>query len=112
MNRLVARSTTPALKILSVYTGAASLGEALQDRRGVSLLWLEILVNDRLDLAPWMERPEVQAAYKKACRWYTTYRSLIESVLHRAPLPAELGPVDSREHRLFAEAIRFVAGHD
>lgn len=112
MNRSAAPSTTSTLKLLPAYTGATSIGEALQDRRGVRLLWLEVLVNDRLDLTPWLERREVQEAYKKACRWYTTYRSLIETLLSRAPLPADPGPVDPREYRLFAEAIRFVVGHD
>lgn len=112
MNGLAVHSTTSTLKILPVYTGATSLDEALHDQRGVRLLWLEVLINDRLDLTPWLERPEVQEAYTKACRWYTTYRSLIETVLHRAPLPTDPGPVDPREYRLFAEAIRFVVGDD
>lgn len=33
-------------------------------------------------------------------------------ILPRAPLPAEPGPVDPRDYRLFAEAIRFVVAHD
>jgi hypothetical protein len=101
-----------ALRVLPGYTGAASLEEALQDSRGVRLLWLEILVNDRLDLTPWQNRPDVQEAYAKACRWYTAYRSLIDSVLTRAPLPRQLGPVDFREYRVFAEALRFAADHN
>ncbi len=105
-------STTPPLKILPVYTGATTIDEALADPRGARLLWLELLVNDRLDLGPWRGRPEVEEAYKKACRWYTTYRSVIEALLPRAPLPAEPGPVDPRDYRLFAEAIRFVVAHD
>jgi hypothetical protein len=112
MSPLAAPRATPLLRLLPVYTGATSIDEALQDQRGVRLLWLEVLVNDRLDLTPWVERREVQEAYQKACRWYTTYRSLIEALLSRSPLPADPGPVDPREYRLFAEAIRFVATHD
>lgn len=100
------------LRVLPGYTGAASLEEALQDPRGVRLLWLEILVNDRLDLTPWQSRPEVQEAYVKACRWYTAYRSLIDALLTRTPLPSDSGPVDPRDYRLFAEALRFAADHD
>jgi len=99
------------LKILSAYTGAASLEEALEDPRGLRLLWLEILVNDRIDVTPWRGRAEVSEAYVKACRWYHTYRSLIDSVLARSPLPYEAGPVDSRDYRVFAEALQFVADH-
>jgi hypothetical protein len=91
---------------------AATIDEALRDPRGVRVLWLELLVNDRLDLAPWRGRAEVEEAYKKACRWYTTYRSLIDALLPRAPLPAEPDPVDPRDYRLFAEAIRFVVAHN
>lgn len=88
------------------------MDEALRDPRAVRLLWLEILVNDRLDLAPWMDRAETREAHTKACRWFTTYRSLIASVLPRAPLPPDSGPVDPRDYRVFAEALRFVADHD
>jgi hypothetical protein len=112
MNTRHVPTTAAALRVLSGYTGAASLEEALQDPRGVRLLWLEILVNDRLNLEPWMNRPEVQEAYAKACRWYTTYRSLISAVLVRAPLPRQPGPVDFREYRVFAEALRFAADHN
>ena len=59
-------STTPPLKILPVYTGATTIDEALRYPRGARLLWLELLVNDRLDLDPWRGRPEVEEAYKKA----------------------------------------------
>lgn len=100
------------LKILSAYTGAASLEEALEDPRGLRLLWLEILVNDRIDLTPWRGREEVKEAYVKACRWYHTYRSLIDSVVGRSPLPYEPGAVDPRDYRVFAEVLQFVAHHD
>jgi hypothetical protein len=104
--------TMSPLRILPAYIGAATIDEALRDPRGAHLLWLELLVNDRLDLDPWRGRAEVEEAYKKACRWYTTYRSLIDALLPRSPLPAEPGPVDPRDYRLFAEAIRFVVAHN
>lgn len=85
--------------------------DALKNPRGVRLLWLEILVNDRLDLAPWWEREEVREAYAKACRWYHTYRSLIDSLLARSPLPYEPGSVDPRDYRVFAEVLQFVTDH-
>lgn len=77
-------ATTP-LKILPAYTGATTIDEALRDPRGARLLWLELLVNDRLDLEPWREFCEFQAAYKKACRWYTMYRTVIEALIPRVP---------------------------
>jgi len=99
------------LKILPAYTGSASFEDALQDPRAVRLLWLEILVNDQLDLAPWLDREEVREAHAKACRWYHTYRSLVDSVLTRSPLPQETGPIDQREYRVFAEGLQFAADH-
>ena len=105
-------SARPKLRILPAYTGAVSIEDALQDPRAVRLLWLEVLVNDQLDLTPWRDRSEVQAACTKARRWFTTYRSVIQSVIHRAPLPPDPVPVDPREYRLFAEALRFAADHD
>lgn len=99
------------MKILTAYTGAASVQEALQDPRASRLLWLEILVNDELDLRPWQDDPTVQSAYTKACCWYTAYRRTIESLLHRKPLPAISGQIDGRELRTFLEAMRFAASH-
>jgi hypothetical protein len=100
------------LKLLPAYTGAVSLEEALRDPRSVRLLWLEILVNDQLDLTPWSKHAAVEEAYRKACRWDTCYRSLIHSVITRAPLPTDPGPIDQREYRTFVEALRFVTAHD
>lgn len=99
----------PSFKILSAYTGLESIDAVLDVPRAKRLLWLEILFNDRLDLQLWEQHPEVQAAYTKACRWYTTYRSLIHSIVPRNPLPQDFGTVDHREYRTFAEALRFVA---
>lgn len=103
---------TSSLRLLPAYSGVSTLEEALKNPRAVRYLWLEILVNDQLDLTPWSERIEVQEAYCKACRWYTGYGSLLRSLLPRKPLPADPGPIDSREFRTFAEALRFVADHD
>ncbi len=101
------------LRILPAYTGSSSIEDVLGNPRAVRLLWLEILVNDQLNLAPWLERAEMREAYAKACRWYTAYRSLIDSVLVRTPLPIDTSPVDPRDYRTFAEALRFVAAaHD
>ncbi len=110
---MITRETiaAPALRILPAYTGISSVEDALHDPRAVRLLWLEILFNDRLDLTPWRDRPEVQAAFAKACRWHTTYRALIDSVLTRDPLPPNHDPVDFRDYRTFAEALRFAADH-
>ena len=104
-------TNSPPLKILSAYTGAASIEDALNDPRAVRLLWVEILVNDQLDLSPWSDRKDVREAYAKACRWYHTYRSLVDFVLTRSPLPREAGPIDPRDYRVFAEVLKFVADH-
>lgn len=99
------------LKLLPAYTRAATLEEALQDPRSLRVLWLELLFNDQLDLAPVMDHPAGREAYRKACRWYTAYRSLIQSVIPRTPLPSDPGPIDQREYRVFVEALHFVSPH-
>ncbi len=70
-------------------------------------MWLEILFNGTLHLTPWRLHQEVSAACRKACLWYNTYRSLIDSLLARSPLPTQAGSVNSRDYRTFAEALRF-----
>ena len=95
-----------------MYTGVASLEEALHNPHAVRLLWLEILFNDKLDLTPWHTHQDISVAYRKACLWYNTYRSVIDSLLSRSPLPTQAGSLDSRDYRTFAEALRFVASHN
>jgi len=99
------------LKLLPAYLGIRSIEEAVRTARGRRLLWLEILVNDRLDVSPWCENPVVQEAYKTACRWYTHYRRLITHVRNRAPLPLDAGPIDDRDYQTFAEARQFISHH-
>ena len=102
---------TVQFKLLTAYTGVETLEEALRDPRAKRLLWLEILMNDRLDAVLDLNRPEIKEAYSKACRWYATYKSLVESVVRRAPLPPDSSPVDPRDYRTFVEALRFAADH-
>ena len=68
------------MKLLPAYTGLNTIEEILDNPRAVRLLWLEILVNEHLDLAPWKHHPDVQQAYEKACQWFTAYKSLINSM--------------------------------
>jgi hypothetical protein len=95
------------MKLLPAYTGLSTIDEVLENPRALRLLWLEILVNEHLDLSPWQENLEVRKAYDKACQWFTTYRSLITSMIVRSPLPHNPHPVDFLEYRVFAEALRF-----
>ncbi|MBY0248648.1 MAG: hypothetical protein K2Q17_13370 [Nitrospiraceae bacterium] len=59
------------------------------------------------DLTSWQSHPTVQEAWRTACRWYTQYHSLLRDMFHRAPLPADHGPIDFRDYRTFAEAVYF-----
>jgi hypothetical protein len=97
--------------LLPVYLGTDSIAEAVKTARGQRILWLEILVNDHLDLSPWLSDPSVQQAYQTACRWYTQYRRLLSSLLGRTALPRDHGPIDYRDYRAFAEALSFVCAH-
>jgi hypothetical protein len=101
-------ASSHSLKILPAYTGLNSVEDILESPRARRLLWLEILFNDQLDLQPWQDHPDVRDAYRKACRWFTTYRSLIQSVLPRVSLPPDSGKIDQRDYRTFAEALQFV----
>ena len=109
----VSQTVQPSLpmKLMPAYTGLSTLEEILENPRAVRLLWLEILVNEHLDISPWQHHPAVQHAYEKACQWFTTYKSLIESMIARRPLPHNPQPIDFREYRVFAEALRFATPH-
>jgi hypothetical protein len=97
------------LKLLPGYTGCASLDEALADLRHQPLLWLEVLFNDRLDEAALLRHPKGREAFDIACRWYTQFRSLIQFIAPRSPLPSNDGPLDYRHYRTFIEALHFVS---
>ena len=85
-----------------------AIREAIQTAQGRPMLWLEILLNDRFDCAPWQSEPEVQNAYRTACRWYTGYRRLVTFLGDRVPLPVDSRPIEDRDYRTFAEALSFV----
>jgi hypothetical protein len=104
-------SAKDSLVLLPAYLGTHSIAEAIKTARGQRILWLEILVNEHLDLSTWSSEPAVQQAYQMACRWYTHYRRLLTSLLERTPLPSDQGPIDYRDYRAFAEAISFVCAH-
>ena len=99
------------IKLLPAYTGLSTIDEILENPRALRLLWLETLVNEHLDISPWQHHPAVQQAYEKACQWFTTYRSLINSMIARHPLPHNSQPIDFREYRVFAEALQFATAH-
>ncbi len=99
------------LILLPSYLGVCSVEEALRTERVGRVLWLEILLNDRLDLTRWQSDPTVQEAYRTACRWYTQYRRLLTFLFNRTPLPADPGPIDFRQYRAFAEAVYFAYPH-
>ena len=103
--------STSSLKLLPAYLGMASIGDALRTVRGQRVLWLEILLNDQLDLTPWQSDPAMQQSYQTACRWHTQYRRLLTSLFNRAPLPSDYGPIDFRDYRMFAEAVYFAYAH-
>ena len=103
--------STSSLKLLPAYLGTASIDDALSTVRGQRVLWLEILLNDQLNLTPWQSDPAMQQAYQTACRWYTQYRRVLTSLFDRAPLPSDSGPIDFRDYRMFAEAVYFAYAH-
>jgi len=111
MSDLSEQQATSLFKLLPAYLGTTSIEEAVQTARGRRVLWLEILLNDQLDLTPWQSDPAVQEAYRTACRWYTHYRRLLTYLFDRAPLPVDSGPIDFREYRTFAEAVYFAYAH-
>ncbi|MFY4729301.1 hypothetical protein [Nitrospira sp. BLG_2] len=111
MSDSAALQSTCSLKLLPAYLGTTSIEVAIQTARGRRILWLEILLNDRLDLSPWQANPAVQEAYRTACRWYTQYRRILTYLFDRAPLPLDSGPIDFRQYRTFAEAVYFAYAH-
>ncbi|HWF60124.1 MAG TPA: hypothetical protein VN666_07420 [Nitrospira sp.] len=106
-------SSQQSFKLLPAYLGTTSIEGAVQTARGRWVLWLEILLDDQLDLTPWQSYPAGQEAYRTACRWYTHYRRLLTYLFlfDRVPLPTDSGPIDFREYRTFAEAIYFAYAH-
>jgi len=97
------------LKIIPHYTGKKDLKEILEDRKSLSMLWLEILLNDSLDWHGYLDTEEIKIAYEKSCIWYGHFRNVIESSIKRRPLEKKEGKIDDRELRKFLEALNFVS---
>jgi len=91
------------------YTGQQTLEEVLQDPKGRSLLWLEILFNDQIPWENYLDRSEVQVAYKKACIWYGHFKTMILGSPRCKPLKSQPGAIDSKDYRKFLEALNFVS---
>lgn len=97
------------LILLPAYTGGMFLEEALADPRHQPMLWLEVLFNDKLDQTSLLQHPGGREAFDIACRWYTQFKSLIQFIAPRSPLPVNNEPLDYRQYRTFLEALRFVS---
>ena len=98
------------LRIIQLYTGYNTLDDILKSKKGLNLLWLEILVNDGIPWEDYLHIPEVNNAYQKACIWYTNFKTMLNTVVNRKPL-LNLnikGRVDDREYRKFLEVLNFV----
>ncbi|NKE71405.1 hypothetical protein [Candidatus Manganitrophus noduliformans] len=97
------------LRIIPFYTGDESLEAALNNPKSLRLLWLEVLFNDEIPWEEYLDRPEVGAAYEKACAWYSQFKTMIEGHAGKRSLPLRKGNVDMREHRTFLEVLNFVS---
>jgi len=98
------------------------LEKILKNPKSISLLWLEILFNDKIQWENHLNQPEVKAAYEKACLWYVHFKTMVEGHTGRKPLEIRMGhdprrarcpceeKIDDREYRRFLEALNFVAG--
>lgn len=103
--------SSTSFKLLPAYLNTDSVAEALGTPRGRRILWLEIIVNDQPDWSLWRDDGEFEAVYLNACRWYAHYRRLITFLFNRRPLPDDSGPIDFRDYRTFAEALKFAYHH-
>lgn len=97
------------LRIIPFYIGLQSLEASLKDPKSQRLLWLEILLNGDFPWENYRDLPVLEAAYEKACIWYSHYKTMIDGLVGRPPLPRKIGKIDEREVRKFQEAIYFVA---
>ena len=56
-----------------------------------------------------VRHPKGREAFDTACRWDTQFRSLIQFIAPRSPLPLNDSPLDYRHYRTFIEALHFVS---
>jgi len=96
-------------RIIPSYTGVQTLEASLEDPKSLRLLWLEILLNGNFPWEAYQDLPEVESAFEKACIWYGHYKTMIDGLIGRPPLPRRTGKIDEREIRTFQEAIYFAS---
>lgn len=97
------------LKIIPSYTGIKNLGSFLEKERKPELLWLEILLNDKIKWENYLKIKEVKKAYQKACVWYSNFKTLIDFYIKRKPLKRIKSRIDLKDYRKFQEALNFVS---
>jgi len=112
----------PPFRVIPYYTGDETLEETLKRPKSVSLLWLEIIFNDKIPWENYFNQPEVKAAYEKACVWSAHFKTMIEGHTGRKPLEIKTGKgmttgvrplrpeIDDRDYRRFIEVLNFVSG--
>jgi hypothetical protein len=95
--------------LIPYYTGLDSLEDVLREPRARGLLWLEILFNDQVPWEDYLDKPEIQSAYQKACIWYSHFKTMVLYSTRRKPLKTKTGPIDEKDYRKFLEALNFVS---
>lgn len=97
------------LRIIPYYTGIKNLNFFLKEERNLELLWLEILLNDKIKWENYLKIKEVKKAYQKACIWYSNFKTLVDFYIKREPLKIKKARIDLRDYRKFLEALNFVS---
>ena len=98
-------------RILSFYTGRKykNIQDVVRDKTAQDMLWLEILVNDRIPWEEFLHIPVLRKNYRKAGVWYKNFKTLMGVCgIQRKALKPVRGTFDMREYKKFVEVLYYV----
>ena len=98
-------------RIIPYYTADKTLDEALKNPKSLCLLWLEILFNGVVSWEDHLDQPQIQAAYEKACAWYSRFKTMVNGHVGWEPLERRPEDIDMREYRKFLVALSLRSEH-
>ncbi len=98
-------------KILHAYTGKKykNITDILNDKSAKDILYLEILINDKIPWEKYLHYSIIRKNYRKARNWYSRFKTLLEiHGVKRRPLKSSTGLIDMKEYRKFIEVLNYV----
>ncbi len=100
------------IKVLFLYTGKTykNIEDIIKDSTVKDILWMEILINDRIPWEKYLHITVIRRNYKIAGGWYKNFKTLLTICgIKRRPIKSSSEKIDMRDYRKFLELLYHVS---